>query len=85
MQTRIANMAIIVEDQDSVEPINEILHEHAAYVIGRMGVPYRQRQINVISVVLDAPEDIERKLAVKIGALAGVSTEIAYSAQTFNV
>jgi len=83
METRIANMAIIVEDQSSVEPINELLHENAAHIIGRMGIPYREREINIISVVLDAPQDAVNALSGKIGRLSGVSTEVAFSNQTF--
>ena len=80
MQTRIAALAIIVEDTNSVAQLNELLHEYREYVIGRMGIPYRQRNVNIISVVLDAPQDEIAALAGKIGALTDVTAKTAYSA-----
>lgn len=79
METRVAVVGIIVEDAESVEKLNEILHEYGSYIIGRMGVPYRARGINVISIALDAPADVISAMAGKIGNLPGVSTKTAYS------
>lgn len=79
MDTRVAVVGIIVEDNESVEKLNEILHEYSDYIIGRMGVPYRDRGINVISIALDAPADTISGMAGKIGNLAGVSAKTAYS------
>ena len=79
METRVAVMSIIVENGDSVEKINALLHEHGDYIIGRMGIPYRKREINIISIALDAPQNTISALSGKIGALAGVSVKTAYS------
>ena len=80
MDTRVAVMSIIVEDTESVERLNAILHEHGQYIIGRMGIPYRQKGINIISVAIDAPQDTIAALAGKIGGLgAGISVKTAYS------
>ena len=83
METRVAVIGIIVEDTESTGRLNEILHDYGAYIIGRMGVPYRVRGINVISVAVDAPMDVISSLAGKIGSLAGVSVKTAYSNVTF--
>ena len=64
-QTRVAIMGIIVENPEAVEELNELLHEYRAWIIGRMGVPYRQRGVSVISVALDAPQDVTSALAGK--------------------
>ena len=80
METRVAVMSIIVEDPESVEQLNAILHQHGEYIIGRMGIPYRKRKISIISIALDAPQDTLSALAGKIGSLAGVSVKTAYSA-----
>ena len=79
METRVAVMSIIVENPDSVEPINMLLHEHSPCIIGRMGIPYRERGISIISIALDAPDNTISALAGKIGNLAGVSVKTAYS------
>lgn len=79
MDTRVAVIGIIVENSDAVEDLNQILHEYGAYIIGRMGIPYRERKINIISIAIDAPQDIISALAGKIGRLAGVSAKTAYS------
>ena len=73
METRVAVMSIIVEDMNSAERINAILHEYGEYIIGRMGIPYRARRISIISVALDAPQNVTAALAGKIGGLGGVS------------
>lgn len=77
--TRVAIMGVIVEDMDSVEVLNELLHEYGRFIIGRMGLPYRERGVSVISVVLDAPQDTISALAGKVGALPGVSVKTLYS------
>lgn len=79
METRVAVMSMIVEDPASVEKLNNILHQHGEYIIGRMGIPYRKRNINIISIALDAPQDTISALAGKVGALKGVSVKTAYS------
>ena len=79
METRVAVMGIIVENPESVEELNATLHEYAPYIIGRMGVPYRERGINIISVAIDAPQDSIAALAGKIGNLDGISVKTAYS------
>jgi len=72
-------MSIIVENGDSVQATNALLHDYSEYVIGRMGIPYRKRGISIISVALDAPQDTISSLAGKIGNLPGVSVKTAYS------
>lgn len=80
METRVAVMSIIVEDGDAVEKINAALHEYGEYIIGRMGIPYRKRKVNIISIAMDAPQNTISSLAGKIGSLNGVSVKTAYSA-----
>ncbi len=79
METKVAVVAIVVEDRDSVERLNEILHDYADYIIGRMGIPYRAKKINIISVVVDAPHDVISALSGKIGSLKGVTARTVYS------
>lgn len=79
METRVAVMSIIVENVDSVETINSLLHESGKFIIGRMGLPYRKLGINIISIALDAPQNIISALSGKIGNLPGVSVKTAYS------
>lgn len=79
MTSRVAVMSIIVENMDSVETLNQILHENGKYIIGRMGIPYRQKGVNIISIALDAPQDTISAMSGKIGNLAGVSVKTAYS------
>lgn len=78
--TRVAVMSVIVENYESVEKLNNLLHESGDYIIGRMGIPYRKRGINIISIALDAPQDVISALSGKIGNLPGVSVKTAYSA-----
>lgn len=75
METKIAILGIIVEDKTSVKPVNELLHQYSQYIIGRMGIPYEKKQVNVISVVLDAPDKIISALSGKIGKLSGISVK----------
>ena len=79
MENRIAVMGIIVEDVDSVEALNSVLHDYGAYIIGRMGIPYRDRGLNIVSIAIDAPQDIIAALAGKIGNIEGISVKTAYS------
>ncbi|WP_337612295.1 TM1266 family iron-only hydrogenase system putative regulator [Agathobaculum sp.] len=79
MQTRVAVMGIIVENTDSVEQLNHLLHEYGHYIIGRMGNPYRARSINIVSIAIDAPQDVISALSGKIGSLDGISVKTAYS------
>ena len=78
METRVALIGIIVEDESSVASLND-LHQYAPYIIGRMGVPYRPRGVNIISVALDAPQDAISALSGKLGRLEGVSAKTQYS------
>ncbi len=79
MDTRLAVIGIIVEDLDVTDRINHILHDYSAYIVGRMGIPYRQRGISVISVIVDAPADAISALTGKLGMLEGVSAKALYS------
>lgn len=79
METRIAVIGIVVENSDSVEQLNKILHEYGEYIIGRMGIPYRKCGVNIVSIAIDAPQDKISALSGKIGRLAGVSAKTAYS------
>jgi len=79
METRVAMIAIIVENRDSVEKLNGILHEYAAYIIGRMGIPYSKKKISIISIAVDAPQDDINTLCGKIGKIEGVSSKVVYS------
>ncbi len=79
METRVAVMSIIVENGEMVEKINSLLHDHGEYIIGRMGIPYRKRGINIIAIALDAPQNVISGLSGKIGALKGISVKTAYS------
>ena len=79
METRVAVMSIIVEDAGSVEALNGFLHQFGEFIIGRMGIPYRKRNLSIISIALDAPQNTISALAGKIGTLPGVSVKTAYS------
>lgn len=77
-QTRVALIGIIVENTDSVDRLNDILHEFGAYIIGRMGVPHRDKGINIISIAIDAPQNIISTLSGKIGMLEGINSKVIY-------
>ena len=79
METRVAVISIIVEDGTSTEALNQRLHAAAPYIIGRMGIPYREKGISLISVALDAPQPVISALSGKLGMLPGVSTKTLYS------
>lgn len=76
---RVAQIGIIVEDMESVEKLNGLLHEYGQHIIGRMGIPYQEKDISIISVVLNAKQDIISTLAGKLGMLNGVSVKTIYS------
>lgn len=79
MDTRIALIGIIVEKENCVEQLNRLLHEYAEYIIGRMGIPYRKKGINIISVAVDGPQDVINALSGRIGRLDGISAKTVYS------
>lgn len=79
METRVAIIGIIVENPDSVEALNELLHSYRSYIIGRMGIPYKEKNMSIISIVIDAPQDEISALSGKIGRLHGISSKTAYS------
>lgn len=79
MEERVALIGIVVENYDSAEKVNSILHQYGKYIIGRMGLPYAKRQISIISVAIDAPADVISALSGKLGMLPGVSTKTVYS------
>ncbi|WLD85979.1 MULTISPECIES: TM1266 family iron-only hydrogenase system putative regulator [Stomatobaculum] len=78
-QTRIAVMSIIVEDRESAESLNRLLHNYGNYIIGRMGLPYEKKKLSLMSVALDAPENIISELAGKVGNLPNISVKTAYA------
>ncbi|MBQ8012559.1 MAG: iron-only hydrogenase system regulator [Oscillospiraceae bacterium] len=79
METRVAIIGIIVENSESVAALNAVLHEYGAYIIGRMGIPYHTRGINIISVAVDAPQNVISAMSGKIGRLSGISAKTVYS------
>ena len=79
METRVAVLAIIVRDGNSVAALNELLHQYGTHIIGRMGIPYHQRGVNVISVAMDAPADVISALSGKIGRLPGITAKTVYA------
>lgn len=83
METRVAVISIIVERAESVEAVNALLHGCAEHILGRMGVPYRSRGVSIISVAIDAPQDVISALSGRLGKLEGVSVKTAYSQVTY--
>jgi putative iron-only hydrogenase system regulator len=79
MDTRIALIGIIVDNTDSIEKLNIILHEYGQYIIGRMGIPYREKNVSIISVVMDATNDVISSLSGKLGMIEGISVKTVYS------
>ena len=79
METRVALMGIIVENKESVAGLNALLHEYGDYIIGRMGVPYREKHMNIISVVIDAPQEKISALSCTVGMISGVTSKVMYS------
>ena len=78
-RNRIAIAAVIVEDPESVEAMNAVLHEYSSVIIGRMGIPYRQKGISLISIALDAPSETISALTGKLGKISGITVKTAYS------
>jgi len=79
LESRVAVMSIIVEDGNMAQAVNALLHEYSEYIIGRMGIPYRKRHVNIISVALDAPQNTIAALSGKMGKLPGINVKTAYS------
>ena len=79
METRIALIGIVVEHTEAVEELNRLLSEYANYIFGRMGVPHREKHVNVISIAIDAPNDVISALSGKIGMLPGISSKTTYA------
>lgn len=79
MDTRIALIGIVVNHSESVEELNHLLSEYGQYIIGRMGLPYREKGISIISVAMDAPNSIISALSGKLGMLPGISTKTIYA------
>lgn len=79
METRVALIGILVKNRNEVERLNEILHEYREYIIGRMGVPYKERDISVISIAIDAPQDVISALSGKVGMIEGISSKVIYA------
>lgn len=79
METRIAAISIIVQDPEKTAELNAIIHEFADYVIGRMGLPYREKNLHIISLVVDAPLDVINNLSGKLGKIRGITSKTAYA------
>ena len=75
MDSRVSVISIIIKDEEAAVTVNELLHEFRNYIVGRMGIPFRQREVSIISVVLDAPGDVTSSLSGKLGMLKGVSAK----------
>ena len=75
MENRVSVISIIIEDTSCAGKVNEILHDYGEYIIGRMGIPYRQRNVSIICIVMDAPGNVTSALSGKLGMLSGVSTK----------
>ena len=79
METRVATLGIIVDQSADTEALNAILHDFREYIIGRMGIPYRQKGMNIICLVVDAPQNVISTLSGRIGRLEGVTSKVAYA------
>ncbi len=79
METRVAVISIIVENEDAVTAVNDILHKYAEYIIGRLGIPYRAKQVSVICVAMDAPNDAINALTGALGRIRGITAKATYS------
>ena len=80
-QTRVAIIAMIIENDCCINKVNELLHDYSRYIIGRMGIPYREKALNIINVVMDAPADAISALSGKLGRLEGVTAKAVYKKQ----
>ena len=81
MLTRIALIGIIVKNQEHIDEVNKLLSQYANYIIGRMGLPYRQKQLNLISIAIDASQDDISTLSGKLGKIPGISSKVIYAKQ----
>lgn len=81
---RVALMGIIIEDTEAASRVNGLLHEYGEYIVGRMGIPYRERKMNIISIVMDAPQEVVSALSGKLGMIQGVSSKCMYARQQRN-
>lgn len=79
MDTRVAVIVLILEDNSSSDKINELLHEYSKYIVARMGVPYKEKTMNIISVVIDAPQEVTGALSGKLGMIKNVTAKTVYS------
>ena len=79
METRVALIGIIVENSESTAQLNALLHDAGQYIIGRMGLPYKEKNVNIICVAMDAPQDVISAMSGKLGLLEGVTAKAAYS------
>lgn len=79
METRVAVISIIVTETDKVEMLNELLHEYSKYIIGRMGIPYKEKGISIISIAIDAPMDEINSLSGALGRIEGISAKVIYA------
>ena len=79
METRIAVIGIIIENPEAVERLNAILHEYSSYILGRMGIPHQKRNLSIISIVIDAPQNVISALSGKLGMIPYVRTKTVYS------
>ena len=82
MENRVAVLAIIVKEGESVAPLNDLFHQYGPYIVGRMGVPYRERGVSIISVAMDAPGNVISALSGKIGRLSGVTAKTVYAPES---
>ncbi len=73
---KIAIVAVVIKNKDSVEKVNAIFHDYGEFVIGRMGIPYKQKGVNLISIAIDAPQTVLNSLSGKLGMLDGVSSKV---------
>ena len=78
-ETRIALIGIIIEEEKGITPTNQLLHEYRDFIVGRMGIPYREKEINIISIVLDAPENAISTLSGKLGMIDGISVKSMFA------
>ena len=83
METRVAIIGILVEDTTHTDQLNQILHEYGGYILGRMGIPYRKHGVHIISIAVDAPQDVINSLAGKIGRVEGISAKTVCSSSTY--
>ena len=83
-EKRIAVVGIIIENKESVDKLNSLLHEFGEYIIGRMGLPYRERNISIVSLAIDASQDVISTMTGRIGNIDGISVKTAYSNKIYN-